>query len=498
MIHETQKSWGPVAFIETPERVHYPVRVSLESRILPATSTRPRRHGGWSLEVCSLEGALLWSGDMTADFDHAPSATTAMLADADAHPVPIPAVAAYHRELSVTGLSHEMGGWLAGRPLRYEQALFPGCFPVVRQVSENRVARYRAQDALAIAAMPPHEGFAVAAVPAERVFAMLLGVAVGDALGSPSESRTASARRAQFGWIETITHPALSDDTQMTLRTLHSMLRRGRADPPDLHRAWTAAHIDGIGGTVRTALRQQKQLLRDQQDPWGGRVCEKAAGNGSLMRVAGVLAPYALCHPESAPADLLLASAFTHDDRTANAACLGWAALLLALGQRDAPLSEPMEVFAVFLQTARPVEGARTLSSRSPHLDFTGSLCEFIEQEVIPAHRNPDPVRAARERWYSGAYLLETVPTALSIIAEHLHDPRTAILEAVNRSWDNDTIAGLVASAMGMRHGRDAFDAQWLQALRAHPPAHPEDVLGNAFALLEPLVQPKELPIDLP
>lgn len=498
MIQDTQQSWSRVAFIETPERVHYPVRVLLESQVLPATHTRPRRQGGWGLAVYSLEGALLWSGDMAADFDHAPSASSAMLADADAHPVPIPAVAAYHPELSITGLSHEVGGWLAGRPLRYEQALFPGCFPVVRRVSENRVARYRAEGALAIAAMPPKAGFAVSAVPADRVFAMLLGVAIGDALGNPSESRTASDRESQFGWVETLSDPTLSDDTQMTLRTLHSLLRRGRADPTDLHRAWTAAPIAGIGGTVRTALQQQARRLRDDQDPWGGRVCEKAAGNGSLMRVAGVLAPYALCHPESAPADLLLASAFTHDDPTANAACLGWAALLLALGQRDAPLSEPQEVFEVFLQTARPVEGARTLRSRSPHLDFTGSLCTFIEQQVIPAHRNPGPVRDARERWYSGAFLLETVPTALSIIAEHLHEPRTAILEAVNRTWDNDTIASLVASAMGMRHGRDAFDTQWIQALRAQSPEHPDDALGKAGALLEPLVQPGERPIRLP
>jgi len=497
MIHDTRAHFGPVAFIDGPDGVHYPARVMIESEVLDATPTRPRRHGPWQLRAHTHDGERFWAREMAAEFDRAPDARSALHADAAARPETFPALAAYHPEFEITGHSHAVGGWLAGRPLRYEQALFPGCFPVIRQRSEQQLTGYLAQGALAIAGMPPASAFQLPAVAAERVVAMLAGVAIGDALGSASESMTASDRHASFGWIDSIRHLTVTDDTQMTLRTLHSLLRRGRADLRDLNRAWTAARIRGIGRTVRTALRQQRACTEQGTDLWGGRVHVNAAGNGSLMRVAGVLAPYALCHPESAPADILLASALTHDDCSANAACLGWSALLLALGQRKAPLADPQAVFDVFLHAAKPVEGERSLRIRCPDMTFTGSLCTFIEQEVIPAHRQPGPVRKRRERWYSGAYLLETVPTALSIIAEYLHDPRAAILEAVNRSWDNDTIASLVASAMGMRHGRDAFDAQWLQALGEHEPTHPEDALSRALALLEPLAQPDELPISL-
>ena len=481
MIDSTRKNLSAVAFIEGPEQVHYPTQVRFDTRIEPATPTRPRRNGAWYVEVVDERGGLLCERDMAADADRHSLLGAAMCADARATQLQIPALAGYHPDLEVTGLSHEIGGWLAGQALRYDDAVFAGCFPQVREVSERFVAQRHAEGALQVAEWPGAEGFAVPAVDAERVSAMLLGVAIGDALGSRSESMTANDRRARFGWIDSLSVPVVSDDTQMTLRTLHSMLRKGRADPADLHRSWSAGRIHGIGRTVRRALGAQAELMRQGRDPWGGRVVGEAAGNGSLMRVAGVLAPYARCHPESAPADLLLASDFTHDDASANAACLGWAAVLLALGQTSAPLSDPQALFEVFLKTARPLEGPRMLRSRSPHLDFSGSLCDFIEQRVMPAHRNPATLRDARDRWYSGAFVLETVPTVLSIIAEHLHDPHSAILEAVNRTWDNDTIASMVASAMGMRYGDDAFDPEWRQVMLCYTPPHPEDALIPAL-----------------
>lgn len=41
-------------------------------------------------------------------------------------------------------------------------------------------------------------------------------------------------------------------------------------------------------------------------------------------------------------------------------------------------------------------------------------------------------VLAAGRRWYSGALLLETMPSALRILAGHADDPEEAIVRAVN------------------------------------------------------------------
>jgi len=117
------------------------------------------------------------------------------------------------------------------------------------------------------------------------------------------------------------------------------------------------------------------------------------------MRVAGVLAPYALCDPKSVTADLLLASAFTHDDRSANAACLGWGACLLALATRDR-IRTADDLFDVFMETASPMEGPRQMQTRSPHIACTGKLCDFIDQVVRPAHRAPATLARERDGWY--------------------------------------------------------------------------------------------------
>lgn len=73
--------------------------------------------------------------------------------------------------------------------------------------------------------------------------------------------------------------------------------------------------------------------------------------------------------------------------------------------------------------------------------------------------------RAARRRsaleacnaWYSGAYLLETVPSALSLLMRHGHEPEEAIIRAVNDTRDNDTTGAIAGAAVGALHGRRAF-----------------------------------------
>ena len=63
--------------------------------------------------------------------------------------------------------------------------------------------------------------------------------------------------------------------------------------------------------------------------------------------------------------------------------------------------------------------------------------------------------------WVSGAYLLETVPSVLYILARHGADPAEAIRRAVNDTRDNDTVAAIVGAAVGAMHGEEALPAEW-------------------------------------
>ena len=96
--------------------------------------------------------------------------------------------------------------------------------------------------------------------------------------------------------------------------------------------------------------------------------------------------------------------------------------------------------------------------------------------EIVPLWRyTQDRVRWAEAEklstldacnaWYSGAYLMETVPSALLILTRYADKPETAIIRAVNDTRDNDTVAAIVGAAVGALHGRSALAARWIQGL---------------------------------
>jgi hypothetical protein len=90
---------------------------------------------------------------------------------------------------------------------------------------------------------------------------------------------------------------------------------------------------------------------------------------------------------------------------------------------------------------------------------WSGPLWQFVRDHV-PAHLD-ETILDASAIWYSGAYLLETVPTVLHILARYIDEPREAIVRAVNDTADNDSIASIVAAAVGARHGIDIFPHEW-------------------------------------
>jgi len=96
----------------------------------------------------------------------------------------------------------------------------------------------------------------------------------------------------------------------------------------------------------------------------------------------------------------------------------------------------------------------------------------------------------AGDRWYSGAYLLETVPTVIHILELHGHNPEEAIVHAVNDTRDNDTVAAIVGAAVGALHGKASLPRRWLDALpgrtRPDDDGHVHDLIGQARAQFGP------------
>jgi ADP-ribosyl-[dinitrogen reductase] hydrolase len=297
----------------------------------------------------------------------------------------------------------------------------------------------------------------------ERVQGMLLGLAIGDSLGNPTEGRLPHTRHPmrdyepnRYAGGRAIGLP--SDDTQLAFWTLEHLLEHGRIVPERLLATFAERRIFGIGHTVAAACRAFHDGRRWYE------ASQHSAGNGALMRIAPVVTPH-LQSPSSALwEDAVLAGAVTHNDATSIASSVAFVVMLWELlGMVVAP--PPAWWLDAFAARARPLEGEVQLRPRHSGLAFCGPLWRLVDTEVRRALDEQLAVREACDRWYSGAFLLETVPSALYILARHSSEPEEAIIRVVNDTKDNDTIAAIVGAAVGALHGVRAFPSRWVDGL---------------------------------
>jgi len=335
----------------------------------------------------------------------------------------------------------------------------------------------------------PHEPI-MGPAPPDRIRGMLLGLAIGDALGNTSESLTATERAEVHGEIRDYLpnrhasgHRAglPSDDSQLAFWTLESLLEYGGLDPDDLSARFASREIFGIGQSVRKFLSNREQGVA----PWYHCGAE-SAGNGALMRIA----PLVLLQPAGTNAalwlDTALASIVTHRDASSVASCVAFVDLLARLLRLSAP-PKPEWIITSFVATVRQVCTDQPYRARGGrYADWDGTFPDYLELVLGDARRHGWTTREACDAWYSGAYLLETVPSVLWILANHAHDPEEAIVRAVNDTTDNDTVAAIVGAAVGALHGRTALPGRWQMGLLGRTTTNDD---GMVFRLIESAVR---------
>lgn len=316
-----------------------------------------------------------------------------------------------------------------------------------------------------------------------RVEGMLLGIAIGDALGITTEAMLPETRRARHGEIRdylpnrylSLPRGFPSDDTQLSFWALEQMIADGGFNPERVARRFCAGHIFGIGQTVREFVGNFQA-----GQPWYA--CGPAsAGNGALMRIAPVLIPHLRGGGTALWADAASAAMLTHNDRASTSACIAFVGILWDLLDMERP-PEPRWWLDRYVALARDLEGESAYSPRGGAFrDYRGSLWRFVEERVAAAYEQRLSVVDACRGWDSGAYLLETLPSVLYVLMRHGDDPEEAIVRAVNDTEDNDTIAAIVGAAVGALHGRGALPARWIENLSGRTTDRDD---GRVFALI--------------
>ena len=283
-----------------------------------------------------------------------------------------------------------------------------------------------------------------------RCAGALLGLAVGDALGTTLEFRAPGS----FVPIETMVGGGpfglapgeWTDDTSMAMCLAESLVERGGFDAHDQMeryvRWWKEGHWSptgrcfDIGNTVQDALWR----FLESGEPMAGSTHPKSAGNGSIMRLAPVPI-YWREDADSAIRNAVESSRTTHGARTCLDACRYFAGLIWSAlngATKDTLLSE----------NHCPLASG-----------WEQPLCKEIAAIAAGSfkERQPPEIRGT-------GYVVQSLEAALWAF-HNSDDFRTGALLAVNLGDDADTTGAVYGQIAGAFYGETGIPEEWLSVL---------------------------------
>ncbi|MFE0376871.1 ADP-ribosylglycohydrolase family protein [Streptomyces inhibens] len=307
----------------------------------------------------------------------------------------------------------------------------------------------------------------------------LIGLALGDALGFPTEFNDVASILAKCGpWRQMeLPDPAfVTDDTQMTLalgRGLRTAMGHGALTPLALAGPVRAEYVDwwrspdNNRAPGNTCLRAC-QLLSDEDRPWAEASQTGSKGCGANMRVAPVgLAPG--LSPQQRSGAAQLQSALTHGHPTALAASdlTAHAVRVLADGARPAELTGLLRAHAHDHRTDYREDWLGDLWQHAQDPSPTAFIargwddCLGALDRLDAALGAPDPEADPCLATGAGWIAEEALATGLLCFLLFPDEPLTALRRAACTSGDSDSIACLTGAFAGARLGAGAWPEEW-------------------------------------
>ena len=326
----------------------------------------------------------------------------------------------------------------------------------------------------------------------DRALGALSGLAVGDALGMPTQSMSPDWIRRHFGTIDgfrpgPVENPIsagmvagrITDDTHQAL-ILGRLLVAGAGvvDPHAFARellSWerdmrSAGSLDLLGPSTRAAL---DRLLAGVDPTESGRAGQT---NGAAMRIAPLgiaVPPEPLERLARAVADV---DRVTHDTGVANAGASAVGAAVSA-GVGGAGVLEAVEV-GVAAATAGAGYG------HPPAGTDVATRIEWACRLATSASSDRDLLDLLDLRIGTGMATRESVPAAFAVLSRHPDQPWLACCTAAGAGGDTDTIAAMVGAIAGACHGTAPFGGPALARLHAvNPELDLEPLVGGLLAL---------------
>ncbi|MEU3480785.1 ADP-ribosylglycohydrolase family protein [Streptomyces sp. NPDC033754] len=317
----------------------------------------------------------------------------------------------------------------------------------------------------------------------QAVTGSLVGLALGDALGFPTEFKDVPAILASVGpWREMPLPLArgtayVTDDTQMTLalaRGIRTAMDRGVLAPQRLVRPVRDEFVswyhspENNRAPGNTCLRAC--MLLDGDRPWQDASQIGSKGCGANMRVAPIGLVPGLSEEQRAGA-AQLQSALTHGHPTALAASdlTARAVYLLAQGVDPAGLVGQLRSYAYENRDRYHEHWLGDLWTRSQDpsaLSFVRrgwDECLAVLERLDAVQRTADPELDPCEYTGDGWIAEEAFATGLLCFLLFPGEPVTALRRAACTRGDSDSIAALAGAFAGAHLGADAWPKEWAE-----------------------------------
>ena len=297
-------------------------------------------------------------------------------------------------------------------------------------------------------------------VSRDRARGALVGLAIGDAMGAPTEGMTIQQIHEEFGRVTTLAPDAAgTDDTEYAVLTAQAILEHGSdLTSEKVAAAWTAAVAEQRGGFYGAGFSEMvaiANLAHGVTPPASGTRNYERWSDGAAMRVAPI-GIFASGDPVEARRLARIDARVSHADDgifAAEAIAAGVATALVTDSYQDVR-DAVVAALPADSWTARLVQ--RALRIGAAHTSAESAMVDLYEE--ISLFHYP---------WADAAP--EAVALAMGLFEASRGDFADALIASVNIGRDSDTIAAINGALTGALCGFDAFPAEWTaQVLQVH------------------------------
>ena len=335
-----------------------------------------------------------------------------------------------------------------------------------------------------------------------RAYGALAGLALGDALGMPTQAMSPEQIRAVYGRITGLVDgdasqpyapgmPAgsVTDDTEQAL-LVASLLVRGRGSSSGrvaldagefAHalQAWEDSMIergslDLLGPSTKAALER----VRAGEDPLS--VGGAGTTNGAAMRVTPIGIAISTADPEAFADAVWSSCQVTHATRQGfQSAALVAAAVSMGI---DTPRSAASDMTALLWKAVTYVDSLPERGAWTPDPDVVAATRRAMQLVANPASSS---LECLVEQVGTSVASAQAIPMAFALLAR---DPSPqALLDAANLGGDTDTIGAIAGAILGGLLGVEAFDATMLAQVESVSGLHLTEAATAMLSLRGPI-----------